>query len=773
MPAGRESATGHAADALARRRAKALAEHGTDLSLLVDPDGTVRYVGPALEPLFGYHSEDVRGASGWDFIHPDDEPQVRAAWDRVVSTYGGQGSWEIRVRHSDGSWVWIEERVTNLLHDEAVRSVVVNIRDISQTKAAYQALHEREAFYRGILAAAQEGVWVVDDSGHTLYANEAMAEILGAPLQEVCAGTMWDFVDADTETLLRAALRARIAGTSSRYELAFTRRDGSRRVISISAAPLPAGDGSLSAAVGMCIDITEHKRQEQQLRELALHDPLTGLPNRSLLVDRLAQDCERQERSGAALSVLFCNVDRFKLVNDALGHAAGDQLLRDITARLSAVCREGDTLARFGGDEFVVVCPAADAYVGRRIAEALLATFADPFVVDGSNVTLTASIGVASTEQVEADELLRSADRAAHRAKLNGRARIEVHDPAQRRSAAGQLKLVGELRAAIRNDDLALHYQPIVRADGRVFAVEALLRWTHPQLGAVSPAIAVAAAEEHGLATELGEWVLRRACVDVAKLTGADDLHVAVNMSAQHLADDDVVAAVSRALRVSGLAPGRLTLEVTETSLLLDAPVTVPTLHRLKALGVRIALDDFGTGYSSLSYLRDFPVDVIKIDRSFVAGMSANRGDLAIVATLINLAASVDLHVVAEGVETAEQAATIRRLGAAYGQGFLWSPAVPVSELPALLRSHRFSAIPQERPLGRRGRPEPAPVADDNDRARIVAMHRSGASPSTIAAALNSEGRTTRRGGRWHRNTVAQVIAETTFPELGVAHGAG
>jgi hypothetical protein len=227
------------------------------------------------------------------------------------------------------------------------------------------------------------------------------------------------------------------------------------------------------------------------------------------------------------------------------------------------------------------------------------------------------------------------------------------------------------------------------------------------------------------------------------------------------------VASVDRALRVSGLAPSRLTLEVTETSLLLDAQATLPTLRQLKALGVRIALDDFGTGYSSLSYLRDFPVDVIKIDRSFVAGMMSNRGDLAIVATLINLAATVDLYVVAEGVETADQAATIRRLGAGFGQGYLWSPAVPLPELLPLLRPGRFTAIPGE-PSARQPRPAAvaASMAADGDRARIIALHRNGASPSTIAAALNADGRRTTRGGRWHRNSVAQVIAEATFPDL-------
>ena len=762
-----DPAAGRTLDANALRRAEALAEHGTDLPVLCDADGIIRYVGPSIVPLFGYHAADVLNQSGWGFVHPDDECAVRDEWDRMVATPGTSLTWETRVRRADGNWVWIEQRATNLLDDPAVASIVMNIRDVSDKRKAYQALHEREEFFRRILAAAQEGVWVVDAEGRTLYSNEAMADILGVTVDEMLAGAMWDFVDDHTARLLRASLASRVSGADSHYELEFTRRDGQRRTLSISAAPLNDSRGEFVAAVGMCMDVTERKRREQELHDVSLHDPLTRLPNRHLLTDRLAQCVERHERTGADVCVLFLNVDRFKLVNDGLGHDAGDAVLKKVTQRLQSVMRDGDTLARFGADEFVVVCADADAYVGQRIAETLLATFADEFEVAGATVTLSASIGVACIATVAPDELLRAADRAAHRAKLQGGARVEIHDPALRRVAGGQLRLVSDLRAALRADELALHYQPIVNADGHVAAVEALLRWTHPELGPVSPMEAVTAAEENGLMPELGEWILRRACIDVARLRDQQDLAVSVNLSTRHLADAGVVSAVDRALRASGLTPSRLTLEVTETSLLLDSEATLPTLRQLKALGVRIALDDFGTGYSSLSYLRDFPVDVIKIDRSFVAGMMNNRGDLAIVATLINLAATVDLNVVAEGVETADQAATIRRLGAGFGQGYLWSPAVPLADLPQLLRPGRFTAIPRE-PSSRAPRPAAAgtSIAADGDRARIIALHRSGASPSTIAAALNADGRRTARGGRWHRNTVAQVIAETTFPDL-------
>jgi diguanylate cyclase (GGDEF)-like protein/PAS domain S-box-containing protein len=752
----------------AARRAEVLAEHATDLALICAADAMIRYVGPTVEPLFGYRAADVLNQSGWDFVHPDDVPEVRRKWDDVMSQPGVHREWETRVRRRDGVWVWIETRATNYLDDPSVAGIVVNIRDISDARGAANALADREEFYSAILSAAQEGVWVVDLEGRTLFANEAMSEILGVEISRLRTGAMWEFVDKDTGGTLRAALQSRMQGTSGRYDLEFERLDGARRALSISSAPVFDGAGQVRAAVGMCMDITERKRQESELRTLALYDALTGLPNRYLLADRMAQACDRHERTGDHLSVLFIDIDRFTLVNDNFGHDAADAVLVNVARRLETVCRDDDTLGRFGSDEFVVVCPDTDTYIGTRVAEALLATFDEPFDIGDAEVRLSASIGVSCTHKSDADDLLRAADRAAQRAKLHGRSRIELHDPAVRRDGHSQLELVTQLRNAIRTDQLALHYQPIVHSDGHVAAVEALLRWTHPTFGAVSPIEAVRAAEDNGVMAELGEWILRRACVDIAHMTSAPDISVAVNLSTQQLVDSAIVRSVSKALQASGLAPHRLTLEVTETSLLLDTATTLAAMQKLKALGVQIALDDFGTGYSSLSYLRAFPVDAIKIDRSFVAGMLTNRDDLAIVASLTNLAAVVEMEVVAEGVETEEQAETIRRLGATYGQGFLWSPAVPLEELHGLLHPGRFGAMPRPAASRRQRKLAPA-VAEDSDRARILALHRSGASPTTIAAALNADGRLTLRGTRWQRNTVARVIAEDAYPDLAPA----
>ena len=746
---------------------RALGEHASDLALLCDRDAVILYAGPSVEKLFGYPREAVIGSSGWGFVNPDDLESVRARWDEMVAHPGVFMTWEACVLHADGSVMTIEVRATNMLDDPTIGGVVVNVHDVTTERHAERAFAAQQDFYRTILAAAQEGIWVITRGGRTLFANERMAEIAGIDPAQMHDASPADFLDPDTFTHLRAALADSADRVRGHFEVPYTRADGQRRWVSISSAPLYDADGIFTAAVATCVDVTDRRWQEREMRTLALHDSLTNLPNRTLLSDRLAQACDRHERTGEHVAVLFCDVDRFKLVNDNAGLTAGDSVLVQVAERLRLVCRDDDTVARFGGDEFVVLCQDADTYVASRLAEDIRAAFVEPYDVASTPFTLDVSVGVASTSDVAAGELLQAADRALRRAKARGRGRIEVHDKAMRRSTQGQLRLLSELRRAIANDCLDLHHQPIVDNEGVVVGVESLLRWTHPELGAISPAEIVRLAEDNAMMPRLGEWTLRRACVDIARLVDGGNLNVAVNLSARQLAEPAIVESVERALAVSGLAPSRLTLEVTETSMLDDIAVTGPILHRLKQIGVRIALDDFGTGYSSLTHLRDFPVDAIKIDRSFIAGMTTDSDDLAIVATLTNLAATVGLDVVAEGVETAEQAELARRLGATYAQGFLWSPAVPASELPDLLRPGRFRPMPTDLPR-RRSRPragESLP-SQDSDRARIIALHRSGASPATIAAAMNAEGHFTAKGTRWHRNTVAQVIAEATYPDL-------
>jgi diguanylate cyclase (GGDEF)-like protein/PAS domain S-box-containing protein len=750
-----------------RRWFRALLGRSTDLAVITDAEVVIRYAGPSLQTMFGYTPDEVVGVSGWQFVHPDDEARTRSHWEQALAAPGPRPSIELRIRDKHGDWHWVEERVTNLLDDPDVAGIVVNLRDITDRHQAVDILAAREQFLSSILAAAQEGVWVVDADGRTLFANARMAEILGVSLEEVHTRSVWDFFEPASQQIVRAELERRRDGATGYYELPYLRRDGERRWMLISAAPLSDENGAHIGSVGMTVDITERKQIEQQLQRLALYDPLTGLPNRALLHDRLEQLLARHRRAGGHVGLLFCDIDRFKLVNDNRGHHAGDELLVQVAQRLAAAVRDIDTLARFGGDEFVVLCPDADTWTARRVAGQVAEAFTDPFDVAGQQVTVGVSVGVAATDDVPTDELLQAADRALYVAKTNGRGRVEVHDLAMRASTKGRLALVTDLRAAIAADSVGLHYQPIVHADGSIVGAEALLRWTHAEHGPVPPSTLVTLAEESGLIAALGAWSLRRACNDIATTpeASATGLRVAVNLSSVQLRDQDIVATVRSALAVSGLPAQRLILEVTETAVMNDIEQTTPILRQLKALGCQLALDDFGTGYSSLSYLRAFPIDTIKIDRSFVAGMPDSPDDHAIVASLVGLAASVGLTAVAEGVETSEQADALRRLGCTAMQGFLWSAAVPLAELAVLLRRGPFPPTPLRTGRARGARPVIRADQDDRKvRARILALHTGGASPTTIAAALNADGLRTPDGTRWHRNTVARVVADAGYP---------
>jgi diguanylate cyclase (GGDEF)-like protein len=446
---------------------------------------------------------------------------------------------------------------------------------------------------------------------------------------------------------------------------------------------------SLVATVaGQLGTVIERKRAQERLAHQALHDPLTELPNRALFLDRLALALARLRRRKSSMAVLFADVDRFKLVNDSLGHDAGDRLLVALSRRLRDVLRPGDTLARFGGDEFAVLCedvPEADAEgIVARMMEAL----AEPFTTGGRELFVSMSVGIAMAQDPDqrAEALLRDADAAMYLAKDRGRARFEVFDEAMRDQSTERLVLENALRRAPERGELRALYQPIVRlADGSMVAAEALVRWAHPERGLLTAAQFVPLAEETGIIVPVGGWVLEEACRQAATWLGDGKAPaVSVNLSALQLNRSDLVDTVDRALKDSGLNPDRLWLEITESVLMEDADTAVAALERLRGLGVHLCVDDFGTGYSSLAYLRRFPVDALKVDRSFVAGLGKDPEDSAIVEAVVSMAHSLRLSVVAEGVETDEQLARLRDLGCELAQGFYFAAPVPPSALEPL-----------------------------------------------------------------------------------------
>jgi diguanylate cyclase (GGDEF)-like protein/PAS domain S-box-containing protein len=736
---------------------QALWERGSDLALVCDADLIIRYAGPALVEMFDYRPDDVLGAAGLSFVHPDDVDSFMQVWAGVLACPGRHERVEIRVQHRNGSWLWVEERLTNLLDDPAVAGVVLNVHDVTERRTASDALSASERFHRSILETTREGIWVTDAAGRTRFANRRMAELLRCDFDALLGGVVWEFFDEQTCAELHRRAERRVQGLPEEYELALTQDDGEERWLQISAAPMLEPDGSYAGGIAVISDVTDRKRMETALEMLSLYDPMTGLPNRSLLADRFQQLVSLHEDRCEDFAVLAVDIDRLGRVNDERGLAAGDSVIVELARRFQEAARDGDTVARSNGDQFVLLCPNADAYTAGRIAEGLFAAAAEPIVVDGAALSVTVSIGVADSASSPAEQLPAAATTALARAKSAGGGRACVHGPATPVDG-DRLQLAADLRSALKDGEVQVWYQPIVRLDtDQINGVEALLRWTHPVLGPIPPTAFIPLAEETDLIHQLGALTLATACADASGWPGRHgrELSVAVNLSARQLMHPGVVDLVVDALQTSGLAPGRLTIEVTETAVLGDMSVALETLQALRALGLCIALDDFGTGYSSLTYLRQFPVSAIKIDRSFVSGLGVTAADSAIVASLISLGAGVDVHVVAEGVETSHQKELLRRLGCPLGQGFLWSPAVPESRL-----AQTFDDI--ERGAGRTTTPHRGRhrvTADASTVARIRALHRSGASLTTIAAALNADGLTTAAGTRWHRQTVARVIA--------------
>ncbi len=446
----------------------------------------------------------------------------------------------------------------------------------------------------------------------------------------------------------------------------------------------------------------ERRRSEAEIRHQALHDPVTGLPNRALFRDRLQHALARSRRNNATVAVLFLDVDNFKLVNDSLGHEAGDELLTALAPRLAEAVRAGDTVARFGGDEFVFLCEdVADEDEALEIAERVRDCFARPLQIAGGEHFVTASIGVAlPTSGYDApDSLLRDADAAMYQAKERGRARFEVFDTEMRESAVRRLQLEAELRRALENDEMRLVYQPVVDVDhGHIAAVEALLRWHHPERGIVPPLEFIPVAEESGLIVQLGDWVMREAMLKAARWgqmarSGVPPVVVSVNLSPRQLTERDLVPSVARAIEDTGVDPRQIAFEITESVLVLDTAATAATLHALEGLGVRLALDDFGTGYSSLGYVKQFPLSFLKIDRSFVAALGTSRRDAAIVSAIAEMSRALGARVVAEGVETEDQLTGARKLGCELAQGFLFSRPVPSDDIDGLLRTDPWRLI--------------------------------------------------------------------------------
>jgi diguanylate cyclase (GGDEF)-like protein/PAS domain S-box-containing protein len=452
---------------------------------------------------------------------------------------------------------------------------------------------------------------------------------------------------------------------------------------------------------GVFLDVSDRKRMESELERLALYDALTGLPNRALFADRLGHVLARRGRE-TSTAVYFLDVDRFKRINDSLGHAAGDEVLREVAKRLDGVLRPEDTVARFGGDEFTLLCESVGGVLEAvSIADRLQRSLRDPLMAGGAELRLSASIGVALVEPNEvgdAQHLIEDADAAMYRAKERGGARAELFDSAMRDNAVRALRIEQELQQALERGELRLFLQPGVDLrTGQVIGAEALVRWKHPQRGLIMPDGFLGVAEETGLIVPLGEWVIGESCRQLAEGQSRPEtsqLHLSLNLSARELTHPDVVSNLLGCVRESGIDPHYLTIEVTESTAMADGDSGFRALREFSAEGIRVAIDDFGTGYSSLEQLRRMPVDIVKVDRSFVSGMADDPTDRALVAAVVGMGRALKLAVVAEGVELPEEAEALLELGCHIGQGFLFAKPLPIEAMDELLASGTSALTP-------------------------------------------------------------------------------
>ncbi len=627
------------------------------------------------------------------------EPGVRARFFQQLADRGAVDEFEVCWRaEGEPAWALLSARRLRYQGQDAVLTAFAPIN--------HQKLMERRLeLWAKVFEASNEGILIVDAEQRVLTANQALSRQTGYELQEVVGEAPALLLPGAPVGLWQvAAARGTWQG-----ELAVRRRDGSEYPAWLMVSSVRQAHGSATTAqapgepshyIVTSIDISDRKKSEQRIRFLAEHDVLTELPNRSLAAERLRLAMQQAQRSGQKVAVMFIDLDRFKDINDSLGHHIGDELLRSVARRLTEAVRAGDTVSRLGGDEFVVVLNGVDSVqeVAHIAEQRLVPLVRQPHAVNGAELHVSGSVGIAiyPDDATDIDELMRHADTAMYAAKENGKDGVQFFTAEMNERTQTRLQLERHLRAALELGQMELHYQPLVQAaDGQLASVEALLRWTHPTLGAVPPAQFVPVAEETGLIVPIGAWVIEQACAQASawQREGLLGLGVAVNLSARQLADPGLVETVRASLARHPLARGTLQLELTESMLMDDLDRNLRTLHALRALGVLLAIDDFGTGHSSLAYLSKLPIDWLKIDRRFVATMFDEPANREITMAVIGLGHTLGKQVVAEGVETEAAAALLREAGCDLLQGYLFGRPMPAQALPAWAAHRRVVAV--------------------------------------------------------------------------------
>ncbi|PKO42121.1 MAG: GGDEF domain-containing protein [Betaproteobacteria bacterium HGW-Betaproteobacteria-4] len=574
------------------------------------------------------------------------------------------------------------------------KSVVLEDAGKGKDKGGQPALTEQESMFRTTMEAAQVGIFVLQD-GRFKYVNPYLTRLLGYSAEEMIDGMgPLDVVAPELHAFVVDQMRASAAGANGHYyEISVVRKDGSVFPAMVYGAP-SSFDGR-PASVGTLLDISAQKAAENRIRELADYDVLTGLPNRRLLRERFVLLLAAAEREKSEIAVIFLDLDHFKRVNDSLGHSVGDELLVEVARRLDTVVRRIDTVARLGGDEFIFAMPGFHTAAAAEVARRIIDVFARPFEVAGHELTVTPSLGISiyPHDGQDLETLLKNADTAMYRAKEIGRNTFQFYATEMNTATLDRLLMESNLRRALVQGEFILQYQPLVNLrSGLVIGVEALIRWQHPELGTIMPDNFIHVAEETGLINPIGDWVLCEACRQAKAWCdeGLPSLVVAVNVAPVQFRQPGFVEMVAGALAASGLEASLLELELTERTVMHDADINLGTLSALHRMGVELSLDDFGTGYSSLAYLKRFPVGKLKIDRSFVNDLETDPDDWAIASTIVSMGRSLRMTVLAEGVETAEQLAQLRKMGCDMAQGYYFSRPTSAAGIAEILRQQPF-----------------------------------------------------------------------------------
>ena len=680
---------------------RALVQQTSALTSIIDVDGTIRYDSPAATRMLGYRVDELVGRNSLEFIHPDDAAAVASAFRAGMEPGAGRVVMQYRFRHADGSWRWLESVADNLLSDPDISGLVLTSRDVTEQREAEEAL--RHSYLSTLIRHGADLVFVLNHDQTIRYLSPSVEKILGISPAIGVGMRAADIVHKDDHEQAERALEPLATGEQDvvRFEVRARHRTDGWRWLELAATYLIEENGANGIVVN-ARDVTERKTLERQLAYDATHDGLTGLPNRTLFLDRLRSAQDHRDLDADPIAVLFIDLDDFKLINDTHGHVSGDLGLRVVGQRIQDRLGRRDTMSRFGGDEFTVLVDHVRGIEDAgQVAADLLAAISQPFILAGQETRVRASIGIAisSARLSDPHDLLRAADTALYRAKAAGGGTWLPYTPAMAAEARQRLTTELQLRHAIEREELRVRYQPIVDLpSGSMIGVEALVRWRHPDQGLIGPAAFLGIAQASGLIEPIGRWVLQEACAQAARWSTVSPVWVAVNIASEQLRQPSFIDQISEAIDRAGIHPSMLHLEITESITAQDGMAYLDQLHDLRRMGVGLAIDDFGTGESSLASLRRYPVDTVKIDRAFIAGADVDEEAAAIVRAVLGVGRALGLAVIAEGIETEGERRLLQHLGCTSAQGFYFGRPMMSHRIMERLQRQLSSTVPRAVP---------------------------------------------------------------------------